>query len=99
MRASSSVPLYHATRARFSVSLAVCFPLSSRFVRVSVELSIHPSTLVGVYATLPSPAHILTLFESAAETAEGEEGGWLFNSNLSTAPIVAGYVAGEAADN
>ena len=55
-RASSSVPLYYATKARFPVSLNVCFPLSSRLFRVPVELSIHHSTLEGVYAACSPPA-------------------------------------------
>ena len=67
----------------------------SSFGHRSVHIPKH--TVVGL--ALPSSNHILPLVELAAEAVEGKEGGGIFNSNLSTAPVVAGGVAGEAADN
>ena len=57
----------------------------SNFGHRAVHIPKH--TVVGL--AVPSPTHISTLGESAAEAAEAKEGGGLFNSNLSTAKDAA----------
>ena len=71
------------------------FPVMlSNFGHRPVHIPRH--TVVG--PALPSPTHILILDESAAEAAEAKEGGEILNSNLSTAPDVAGEVVDNHTD-
>ena len=54
VRSSPTVPLYHATRARLPVSLAVCSLRLLALRRVPVELKLTPLHVGGVYATISS---------------------------------------------
>ena len=79
VRSSSTFPLYHATRARFPVSLAGASPVFP-FERVYVGLRIHPQSFGGVYATGVSRPRRLAidprrlLFSSASVRFEMSEG-------------------------
>ena len=63
----------------------------SNFGHRAVHIPKH--TVLGL--ALPSPTHILTLGESAAEAAKAKERGGIFNTN----PSAAEKLAGEAVDN
>ena len=66
----------------------------SNFGRRAIHIPKH--TVVRL--ALPSPSHILTLGESAAEAAEAKKGGGIFNSNPSSAEDAAGEAANNGTD-